>query len=171
MQGDTNNDDTGDVNLGEVPIKLLDSSGGVVATTETDASGNYVFYDVPAGTYGVMETNIASFALDVSDSDSGDLNMIAVTITAGFNSTGNDFVDEPSRTISGTVLEDTNNDNVGDTPQAGVTLTVFDESGLPVATVFTDSNGNFSVDVPPGTYTIVQTNGCLLYTSPSPRDS
>ena len=106
VSGDTDNNDAGDVNLNDVPIKLLDSSGGLVATTATDANGNYVFYDVPFGTYAVMETNIASFPFDVSDNDGGDLNMIAVTINPayGANSTGNDFVDEPSRTISGCLL-------------------------------------------------------------------
>lgn len=47
-------DDNNNV-LASVLIKLLDSNGGLVATTTTDASGNYVFNDVPAGTYGVME--------------------------------------------------------------------------------------------------------------------
>ena len=50
VSGDTDNDDAGDVDLEDVPIKLLDSSGVLVATTLTDANGNYVFYDVPFGT-------------------------------------------------------------------------------------------------------------------------
>ena len=40
-QGDMDNADTGNVNLENIAIKFLGSSG--VATTETDANGNYVY--------------------------------------------------------------------------------------------------------------------------------
>jgi hypothetical protein len=43
--------------------------------------------------------------------------MISVTVGSGspLNSTGNDFVDELGRTVTGVVLEDTDND--GDDPR------------------------------------------------------
>jgi hypothetical protein len=55
--------------------------------------------------------------LAVSDIDGGDVNMISVTVGSGspLNSTGNDFVDELGRTVTGVVLEDTDND--GDDPR------------------------------------------------------
>lgn len=53
-----------------------------MATTVTDANGNYVVYDVPFGTYAVTETNIASFPFDVSDNDGGDF-LLAITRLVG----------------------------------------------------------------------------------------
>ena len=54
---DTDNDDIGEEPLSGVTIMLLDSSGGMVSATETDALGNYVFYDLPMGDYQVKETD------------------------------------------------------------------------------------------------------------------
>lgn len=45
--------------------------------------------------------------------------------------------------ITGTVLEDTDNDNVGDTPIPGVTVTLLDSTGTVVATTTTDGSGNY----------------------------
>ena len=44
-------------NLLNVSIMLLDNSGSVAVTTVTNSNGNYVFYDLPVGTYRVSETN------------------------------------------------------------------------------------------------------------------
>jgi hypothetical protein len=73
--------------------------------------------------------------------------MIAVTVGSGssLNSTGNDFVDEVGRTLSGFLLEDIDNDGDGGTP-------------LAVATV-SDSDGSSTyVGAPPGAYTVVEAN-------------
>jgi len=78
---------------GNVVLILRDESGMVVATTLTDSDGNYVFADVPSGTYTVTETNVANY-VDVSDSDGANDSTISVILGAGTNSTGNMFVDE-----------------------------------------------------------------------------
>jgi hypothetical protein len=144
-EGNDNND-VGDVNLVGVPIKLFDASGAVVATSLTDSSDNYASYDLPEGSYSVMETNHPGY-LDVSDIDGGDDSMIAVTVGSGSSliSTGNDFVDEVGRTLSGFLLEDIDNDGDRGTP-------------LAVATV-SDSDGAFTfVGAPHGAYTVVEAN-------------
>lgn len=160
VTGDTNNDNIGDTDLSGVPIKLLDSSGNIFATTTTDSNGNYILTDIPPGNYNVMETNIVSFPFDVSDTDLGDANMIAVTIVPGspVDSTNNNFVDELSRVITGVVLEDLDDNNTGDVPIVGVTITLFDESGVIVGTTLTDTTGRFRFEAPPGIYTVQQTN-------------
>jgi uncharacterized surface anchored protein len=61
---------------------LKDAAGQPGATTTTDANGNYVFNNVPAGTYTVVETNKPGYT-DVGDSDGGNPNTIAVTLTPG----------------------------------------------------------------------------------------
>ena len=195
VKEDVDNNDTGDVNLVNVQIDLLDSTGAVVATRFTDSDGNYVFNDLPMGSYTVVETNLPNY-VDVSDTDPPNDNMISVTLSVGgvVNSTDNDFVDElvsdapsvssiPSETptvspgptntgvpsaspsegilgsISGTVLEDLDNNDTGDVGLANVTITLLDSTGTPVATTTTDSAGNFVFnDVPLGSYTLVETN-------------
>lgn len=156
--GDLDNDDVCDIALTNVPIKLLDAAGNLVATSATDSNGCYAFFDLPAGTYTVMETNIRAFPFDVSDIDGANDNMILTTIGTGgapLNSTGNDFCDEESRTVSGTVVEDTDNDNLGDSTLSGVTLTLVDASGVPFETTVTDSSGGYIfLDVSPGPWTI-----------------
>ena len=68
-----------------------------MATTLTDAEGNYVFYDVVPGEYTVSETDPDDL-ISVSDVDGDDNTNNAVDVSIGgsspLNSTGNDFVDE-----------------------------------------------------------------------------
>lgn len=90
---DVDNNDTGDTELPGVLITLLDRFGVVVGTTLTDSSGYYVFYDLLAGDYTVVETNLAGYA-DVSDVDGANDNRVSVRLGESSNSTGNDFVDE-----------------------------------------------------------------------------
>jgi hypothetical protein len=90
-----------------------------VATTTTDANGNYVFNNVPAGSYTVEETNKPGYT-DVGDIDGGNPNQISVTLTPGQSSTGNDFVDERPATLGDRVWEDTNANGVQDAGEAGI---------------------------------------------------
>jgi uncharacterized surface anchored protein len=156
---DQDNDNTGDVPIAGVTVQLKDSTGTVVQTTTTDANGNYTFNNVPAGNYTVVETNKPGFS-DVGDVDGGDPNVIAVMLPPGTDSTGNDFVDERlPGVVSGSVLEDLDNDNVGDTPIPGVTVELKDPAGNVVQTTTTDANGNYVFNnVPAGNYTVVETN-------------
>ncbi|WP_284190110.1 SdrD B-like domain-containing protein, partial [Zoogloea oryzae] len=158
---DTNNDNVGDTPLAGVTVVLKDPvSGTVISTTTTDASGNYSFNGVPPGNYVVQETNKPGYT-DVSDKDGGDLNSIAVTVTPGATNSGNDFVDERlPGAISGTVREDNDNNDTGDTPIAGVTVTLVNATtGLVVATTTTDVNGNYTfTGVPAGSYNVIETN-------------
>jgi serine-aspartate repeat-containing protein C/D/E len=159
VREDLDNNNSGDTPIAGVTVQLKDSTGTVVQTTTTDANGNYTFNNVPAGTYTVVETNKPGFS-DVGDVDGGDPNVIAVILTPGATSTGNDFVDERlPGVVSGTVLEDNDNDNVGDTPIPGVTVELKDPAGNVVQTTTTDANGNYTFNnVPAGNYTVVETN-------------
>jgi len=55
LDGTQNN---GEPNLPNVTVNLVDSSGNVVGSTTTDASGNYSFAAVPAGTYSIVVTDL-----------------------------------------------------------------------------------------------------------------
>ena len=67
--------------------------------------------------------------------------------------------------ISGSVTADINNDDLGDSPLAGVTLALLDSDGNPVlvggnpVTTTTDASGNYRFDnLPPGNYRVVETD-------------
>ncbi|WP_161565117.1 SdrD B-like domain-containing protein, partial [Okeania hirsuta] len=155
---DTDNDDTGDVNLANVTVELLDDQDTVIATTTTDVDGNYEFNDLEAGDYTVRQVNLPGYS-NVSDTDGANDNLISVTLPGDVDSTGNDFVDERVGSISGTVTEDTNNNGTGDNPLADVTVTLVDDQGNPVATTTTGTDGSYTfTDVEPGDYQVVQTN-------------
>lgn len=104
--------DTGKCQLARFPHQVVvgkQQQPCTVATTATNANGNYVFYDISFGNYTVVETNSVPFPFNASDIDGGNLNMmIAVMINPadGANFTGNDFVHKPSRTIPGEMLEE-----------------------------------------------------------------
>jgi protocatechuate 3,4-dioxygenase beta subunit len=182
VKADTNNDNIGDINLSAVTLELLDNNGnsidsdlnttGIQATvTTTNTSGNYSFTNVAPGSYQVKEIDPTGY-ISVSDGDSTNGNddtpintntndnLIPVTINAGESDTGNDFVDEPLRTISGAVLADTNNDNTGDSPLPLVTVTLRNSGDTTtIATTTTDTSGNYSfANLAPGNYIVKQTN-------------
>ncbi|MCK6396641.1 SdrD B-like domain-containing protein, partial [Zoogloea sp.] len=175
VREDLDNDDLGDTPIAGATVVLKDAQGNPVATTTTDGSGNYVFNNVPAGSYTVEETNKPGYT-DVSDVDGGNPNVISVTLTQGQSSTGNDFVDERPATLGDRVWEDTNANGVQDAGEAGiagVTVELKDENGTPVATTTTDANGNYSFTVTPGTYSvaIVAPAGYLVTTPNQGNDA
>jgi len=86
---DLDNDDVGDTALAGVVVSLSDNNGSTLRTTLTDSSGTYLFINVLAGSYSVIETNLPGF-VDVSP------NNLSVVVSAGQFSVGNDFIDERS---------------------------------------------------------------------------
>ena len=149
VEEDTNNDDEGEIGINGVPVTLFNTSGDVVVeTSATTASGAFSFSCVPPGKYIVKEITPPGFQ-DVKDSDGGtDPNTVIVDVTDG-DVDDVLFVDEkpptgiptppPSpaptpaptacRSISGIVLEDTDNDDEGDDPMVSVVVTLLDSSG------------------------------------------
>ncbi|MBK7701159.1 MAG: hypothetical protein IPJ39_21755 [Saprospiraceae bacterium] len=143
-------------------INLKDLAGNIVATDVTDASGNYEFLNVAPGQYTIMEVqptgyNSVSDVDATPDPDGNDgttpNDMIPVTVTAGENDNDNNLVEEQTGSIRGTVTKDTNNDNVGDSPLANVTINLKDPAGNIVATDVTDAQETV-LECSSGQYTI-----------------
>ena len=157
VREDLDNNNTGDSPIGGVTVTLKDAGGNIVGTAITDANGNYAFNNLPAGTYTVVETNKPGY-LDVSDIDGGNPNSIAVTLTPGQTSAGNDFVDERTATLGDRVWLDTNANGVQDAGElglAGVTVKLLNSAGATVNTLTTDANGNYLFNnLSPGDYAV-----------------
>jgi uncharacterized repeat protein (TIGR01451 family) len=141
-------------------------NGGEPMTT-TNGSGFYQFTGLSSGSYAVRVTpatlpsgSLASYDLDGVSS----LHLATVTVAANQNRTDVDFGYYRLGAITGTVWEDTDNDNIGDRPMEGVILTLVDGGGSPVlsggnpVTTTTLANGTYSfTDLTPGSYGVVET--------------
>ncbi|MEM9598078.1 MAG: SdrD B-like domain-containing protein, partial [Acidobacteriota bacterium] len=112
-----------------VTLDLVDASGTVVATTTTDADGDYAFLDLEAGDYTVVVTDTAGVLADyflTSGLDAIDVTVIATDIT------DIDFgyaQDSGTGSIGDFVWLDANSDGIQGGAEdgiAGVTVRLFD---------------------------------------------
>jgi hypothetical protein len=147
----------------DILVVLKTLNGTIVVTTLTNSDGEYIFTDITPGDYNIVQTNTPEYPLDVSDKDTtpdGDTadsvtvvdSIIGITVVPGEKDTGNDFVDSNKGSIGGTVTTETGE------PLANVTIILTKPDGTTVTTV-TDSSGGYTfVDLPPGDYTLKETN-------------
>ena len=146
----------GDGGIGGVTIRLVlgsNCSGTVVATTTTDASGNYSFNLVSAGlTYTLCQTQPLGYADGSTNpggsGSSGAPGAITLSNLPGAGSAGNHF-GERVGSLAGAVYVDSNNDGMRQGGEAGlagvaVTLSGTDVAGSAITrTTTTDANGNY----------------------------
>ncbi|GLR17172.1 SdrD B-like domain-containing protein [Portibacter lacus] len=133
---------------------LIDSDGDGMPddqaiTQSSNVDGSYTFNGVPAGNYIIIETDPSGYFSvqdgdisvddtvdDVINSNDND-NAIPITLLAGEEDGGNNFIDEESGSISGVVSADSDNDgdelNMGDPEELLSNITV---------TLYADTNGD-----------------------------
>ena len=153
----------GEPGIPGVTVKLYDGTGAEIASTTTDANGDYSFTNLIPDTYSVMETNLLGYT-SVGDADGGanGFDRIDGIVVNGDDVADQDFEDQADPgTINGTVYDDLNGNGVHDDGELGipgVEVCASDSSGAETCAT-TDGNGNYSIpNLPPDTYTVIETD-------------
>ena len=145
------------------------ADGVAIRTNVTDASGNYSFTNVNAGSYVIVETDAAGY-VSTADRVGANDNRIPRILVSSSNVYSNDFLDTQPASIYGQVRHDTDGDGDLTDPDSGltnVTIRLFSDpnrdgdpsDGVALATNITDSSGNYSfTNRNPGYYVIVETD-------------
>jgi uncharacterized repeat protein (TIGR01451 family) len=158
-------------------------TGPILDTASTDLNGNYLFSDLPAGSYSVCQPTQPPGSVN-SFTQAGTIERFGGSVGAASNpvngtptsqivnivldnngdadqvsgSPDNNFSETLPVSIAGNVYHDANNNGVFDPNEngiAGVTITL---SGPVNTSVTTNPDGSYSfVGLPPGEYTVVET--------------
>jgi hypothetical protein len=169
--------DAGEPGIAGVTVQLFNSSNTLIATTTTDAFGNYIFTDLNPGDYsigfgviaGMQRTSINATTGNIPDATDSDANVTTgrtglYTLVAGEENMSVDagyFSTQPAANVGALgdkVFNDLNGDGVQDANEpgvAGITVTLFDNAGVAIATTTTDTNGNYLfAGLTPGNYSV-----------------
>ena len=146
--------DTEETGITDVVVELRNNLGVLIATTVTDQFGNYLFDDLPQGTFTV-EVVDATLPDDLQNTAGvGGVDPKSVPVGQGENVTDvnfgyipDDFATVPTEgAIGDRVWADANGDGIQDPGEAGingVTLTLRDSAGTALATTTTSENGDY----------------------------
>ncbi len=138
-------------------IDLFNQGGGLVATTTSNARGQYSFTGVSTGTYTIEEVVQPGWVITEPTNPPG---TYTVTATSGIDQKGFNFGNFHLATVNGSVYNDQDGNGLrgaGEPGLAGWTVDLEDSSGNVLASVLTDSNGNYSfTGVGGGTYEVAQ---------------
>ncbi len=158
--------DPGETGIPGVVVNLYDCNDTLIATTTTDANGNYTFSNLAPGSYYVQFVKPAGYDFvlpdqggdDNLDSDANvtDGKTICTTLALGQTITNLDAGLVPNGSIGDKVWNDTNNNGIQDPGEngiPGVTVNLYDCNDNPIAATITDANGNYAfANLPAGSY-------------------
>ncbi len=159
--------DAGEAPIAGVTITLLDQNGSIVATTQTDANGQYKFTGLRPGNYTVREQQPAGYFQGGQKAGSGGGNdsvtdvISSIAIGVGAALVNYDFCEQLPGSISGNVFADLDFDCVQDPGEAsleGVLIELLDSSGNVLASTRTNADGDYQfTNLRPGTYSVRET--------------
>lgn len=160
-----------------VTIQLLDQSGNIVGTTQTNANGLYEFTGLRAGTYTIVEVQPNGHVdagetvgkVDGRTTGSSTINdrFSGITLVSGQSGASYDFCENIPAEVCGTVYHDRNNNgkqDAGEEGIAGARIVLKDLNGNIISEKLTDANGDYCFkDLIPGEYCIseIQPTGYL----------
>ena len=165
--------DANEPGLSGVTVQLLACDGTVVATTTTDANGNYSFTGVAPGTYKVQFTYSNG---DFTATTPANGLTSCFTVSGGDNRTDIDagFHEETSggvASVGDRVWQDTNGNGIQDAGEPGISgvwVILYACDDTFIASTQTDANGNYSFgDLAAGSYKIKFAGMPGFYVSPS----
>ncbi|MEO1616741.1 MAG: SdrD B-like domain-containing protein, partial [Planctomycetota bacterium] len=161
--------DNGEAGIPNTTVMLVDENGDVVQTTISDAEGRYEFRGLPPGNYEIRQEQPADY-LDGGDSlgtiagvPTGSVandRFFGINLPQGLSGVEYNFGEILPASLSGRVHLDLDGDCIRDPDEqdlAGVTIRLFDDSGVQVAQTVTDAQGRYQFDnLIPGRYSVVQ---------------
>jgi uncharacterized repeat protein (TIGR01451 family) len=168
----SNTQSAGDTPVKDVVVYLLDATGKKIDSTKTDATGKYLFPNLPLGTYSVQFVAPAgqSFVTPLTggdpakDSDAGVSGKSApVTLTATTPDVmtvdaGIKPAPAPLGSIGNFVFVDTNKDGKQDATEAGVNdvkVYLLNAAGVKIDSTITAGGGKYLFsNLPAGTYSV-----------------
>ncbi|GGY14153.1 hypothetical protein GJV26_00860 [Massilia dura] len=158
--------DSGETGVIGATVKLVDAKGATVATTTTDAKGNYAF-TTAVGEYSVQVEKPAGYVFtsqdkggnDAIDSDVDATGASATfTVKAGATADPADAGVYRTASLGNKVWYDCDGDGIQDAGESGIKgakVTLLDESGKAVAVTSTDSAGQYAfTGLKPGVYSV-----------------
>jgi protocatechuate 3,4-dioxygenase beta subunit len=162
------NFDNPEILLAGVRIDLLDGSGNVIATTTTNAAGEYLFTGLRPGTYSVREHQPAGYfdggeRIGTAGGAKHDVLGVysvftGINIVSDLDAIQYDFCEKLPASISGRVHADLDNDCDFENPDLvleGVAVQLLDAAGNLVATTTTNAAGEYRFEgLEPGDYQI-----------------
>ncbi|MEM7536113.1 MAG: SdrD B-like domain-containing protein [Chloroflexota bacterium] len=160
--------DPGEEGVPNVTVNLLDENGNEIATTTTDANGNYNFpvlpgtymveFEAPNGTVLSPQDQGSNDATD-SDPDPTTGRTDPVTVESGEDIDDVDAGIVELGTIGDFIWSDSNGDGIQDANEPGIDdifVTLFDGDGNELETTTTDNGGQYLFDeLPAGDYQVV----------------
>ncbi|MEL6890818.1 MAG: SdrD B-like domain-containing protein, partial [Actinomycetota bacterium] len=147
--------DDGEPGLDGVTVELLDAANAVVATRTTTGGGGYSFANLAPGAYTVRVDGSTVPARYVSST--GGLTQ-STTLLSGTIDRDRDFGFVAPATVGDLVWHDLDGDGVqdgGEPGLGGVTVELRDGGNNVIAADTTAADGSYSIDVAPGTYSVV----------------
>jgi fimbrial isopeptide formation D2 family protein/uncharacterized repeat protein (TIGR01451 family) len=177
--------DTGETGISGIVIALYDSTGTLLITTTTDLNGNYLFDNLPAGTYTVEVGATPGRSISPrgaggdptldSDVDRTTRRSSPITLSDGEERRDIDIGLYQLASVGSLVWLDRDQDGIREADEpgiGGVEVRLLRSDGTLVATRTSDANGYYMfTDVEPGDYQIEFVIPSGYYVSPPHRGS
>ncbi|MBL9123528.1 MAG: carboxypeptidase regulatory-like domain-containing protein, partial [Planctomycetaceae bacterium] len=158
--------DSGEPLLAGVTVKLYDEQGTLLATTQTNAQGQYLFSGLAPGKYTVEEVQPANYYQGGSSLGNaggqavGYDKFVGITLVSGTAAQEYNFCEMVGASLSGMVHADLDGDclyDEGEPLLEGVTVWLLDASGARIRSTTTNAHGEYTfTNLEPGTYGVEQ---------------